>query len=174
MTDRTPGRGATGRTKVRLSAAPMLIRALRDGVIFAVAVAVIGGIVGWLVAGAPGLFGGLLGAALAAVFLGLTAVSILVGGRAAGGDLTSPVFFGVVLGTWVIKILLFVVLAFWLRAQSWLDGTVFFVVVIIAVIGSLVLDLLAFIRTRVPYVSDVTLPGEEDRSADDGSDTKGS
>jgi hypothetical protein len=145
----------------------MLIRALRDGTIFALAVAVIGGIVGWLVAGAPGLFGGLLGAALAAVFLGLTAVSILVGGRAAQGDLTSPVFFGVVLGTWVLKILLFVVFAFWLRAQSWIDGRVFFAVVIIAVIGSLVLDLLAFIRTRVPYVSDVELPGDDRSDKDD-------
>ena len=36
--------------------------------------------IGYLVAGRPGLVGALLGAALAAVFLGLTAVSILVAG----------------------------------------------------------------------------------------------
>ena len=50
--------------------------------------------------------------------------------------------------------------AVWLRGQAWLDPTVFFVTVIVAVIGSLVLDSVAVARTRVPYVSDVELPGE--------------
>jgi hypothetical protein len=36
--------------------------------------------------------------------------------------------------------------------------------VIIVVIGSLVLDVVAFQRARVPYVSDVTLPGDPDPS----------
>jgi hypothetical protein len=145
---------------VRLTAAPMLAMALRYGAMFAGAVAIVGGLIGLLVAGLPGLWGGLLGAVIAAVFLALTAVSILVGGRLAKGDLTSPVFFGTVIGTWFVKLVLFVVLALWLRTQTWLDGRVFFVVVLIAVIGSLALDLVAFARARVPYVSDVTLPGE--------------
>ncbi len=166
MTDPTgtTGAGPAARRSARLTAAPMLTRALRDGTVFAGSVAVVGAIVGVLVAGLPGLWGGLLGGALSAVFLGLTATSILVGGRAAGGDLTSPVFFGVVLGTWVIKLLLFVVLSLWLRTQEWLDGRVFFIVVIVAVLGSLVLDLVAFARTRIPYASDVMLPGEGDES----------
>jgi hypothetical protein len=145
---------------VRLSAAPMLAMALRYGAMFAGAVAIVGGIVGLLVAGLPGLWGGLLGAVIAAVFLAITAVSILVGGRLAKGDMTSPVFFGTVIGTWFVKLVLFVVLALWLRTQTWLDGRVFFFVVLIAVIGSLALDLVAFARARVPYVSDVVLPGE--------------
>jgi hypothetical protein len=63
-----------------------------------------------------------------------------------------------VLGSWVLKLVLFVVLAIWMRAQPWLDPTVFFVTVIIAVVGSLVFDVIAFQRARVPYVGDVELP----------------
>ncbi|NNC13196.1 hypothetical protein HII28_15075 [Planctomonas sp. JC2975] len=169
MTDRQkrPSDGSPSRPPVRLTAAPMLNRALRDGGIFAGAVAVIGGIVGLLVAGMPGLWGGLLGGVLSAVFLALTAVSILVGGRLARGDLTSPVFFGVVIGTWFVKLVVFVLLTLLLRTQSWIDGRVYFVVVIVVVLGSLVLDLVAFARTRVPYASDVTLPGEDAKRVDD-------
>ena len=141
-----------------MSVAPLLIRALRDGGIFAALVGVVAGVIGWLVAGAPGLVAGLLGAVGAAVFMGLTAVSILVAGRAAKGDLTSPVFFGIVLGAWVLKLLVFAVVVIPLRSATWLDPVVFFWAIIVAVLGSLVVDALAFARTRVPYASDVHLP----------------
>jgi hypothetical protein len=94
----------------------------------------------------------------------MTAMSMLVAGRVTKGDLGSPVFFGIVLGVWMLKLVVFVVFAIWLRGQGWVDPTVFFVTVIIVVIGSLVLDVVAFQRARVPYVSDVTLPGDPDPS----------
>jgi hypothetical protein len=146
-----------------MSSRPVLVRALRDGGLFAAAVAVVGGAIGILTSGAPGLYGGLLGAATAAAFLGLTAISMLVAGRLTHGDQTTPVFFGVVFGTWVLKLVLFIVLMLWLGRQSWLDGRVFFCSVIAAVIGSLVIDSVAFIRARVPYVSDVAMPRHEAR-----------
>jgi hypothetical protein len=155
-----------------MSIAPVLNRALRDGGIFAGAVAVVGGLVGFLVADVPGLLGGLLGAVTSAVFLALTAISMLVAGRVTGGDLGSPMFFGIVLGTWLLKLVLFVVLALWLRTQTWLDPRVFFVTVIVAVIGSLLLDVLAFMRTRVSYVSDVELPGDPTRPKSPGDRAK--
>lgn len=144
-----------------MSVAPILTRALRYGAIVAAVVLVIAGGVGYLVSGVPGLLGGVVGAVLSAVFLGLTAGSILLGGRVARGDGTSPAFFGVVLGAFGVKILLFLVFALWLRTQTWMDAGVFAVAAIAAVLGSLVGDLLAFARARVPYVSDVTLPGED-------------
>jgi hypothetical protein len=153
-------------TAAPMSSAPILVRALRDGAIFAAAVAVVAGVIGWLTSGVPGLYGGLLGAATAALFLGLTAASMLVAGRVTKGDQTTPVFFGIVMGTWVVKLILFIVLLVWLGRQPWLDGRVFFFTVIAAVIGSLVIDSVAFMRTRVPYV-DVALP-HGDGSEDDG------
>ncbi|MES1170212.1 MAG: hypothetical protein ABUL47_05945, partial [Leifsonia sp.] len=79
---------------------------------------------------------------------------------AARGDGTSPVFFGVVLGALGLKLALFLVFALWLRSQTWMDARVFAFTAIAAVIGSLIGDLVAFSRARVPYVSDVKLPGE--------------
>lgn len=141
-----------------MSVTPILTRALRDGGIFALAVGIVAGVIGLLVSGVPGLVAGLLGAGFAALFMGLTAVSILVAGRAANGDLGSPVFYGIVLGSWVLKLIVFAVAVIPLRTATWLDPVVFFWAVIIAVVGSLFVDALAFVRTRVPYVSDVRLP----------------
>jgi hypothetical protein len=133
---------------------------LRYGGLLALAVAIVAGTIGLLVAGVPGLLGGLFGALLAAVYLGLTAGSMLVAGRVAKGDGTSPVFFGIVMGVWLLKLVVFVVAAILLGRVHWVDPYVFFFSVIAAVIGSLVADVVAFVRARVPYVSDVTLPGE--------------
>ena len=143
-----------------MSVAPILTRAPRYGAILAIAVAVVGGVVGYLVFGMPGLWGGVLGAALAALFMGVTAASILLAARLTTGDPGSPLFFGVVLGAWVLKLVVFLIAAIWLRTQDWLDPYVFFGSVIVAVLGSLVVDVLAFQRSRVPYVSDIDLPDE--------------
>ena len=120
--------------------------------------AVVGGVVGYLVSGVSGMVSGLLGAAMWLVFLTLTSLSIHFAIRATKDDPGSPLFFAIVLGSWVLKLVLFVVLAIWMRAQPWLDPTVFFVTVIVAVVGSLVFDVIAFQRARVPYVGDVELP----------------
>ena len=101
-----------------------------------------------------------MGAALSAVFLGLTALSMLVAGRLTTGDGTGPLFYGVVLGVWVLKLVAFVVAAIWLRGQSWMDPVVFFWAVIAATAGSLIADVVAVQRARMPYVSDVDLPAE--------------
>lgn len=143
-----------------MSVTPLLTRALRYGGIVAGVVAVGAALIGLAVAGVPGLLGGLVGAAMSAVYLGLTAVSMLVGGRAARGDGTSPVFFGVVIGFWLLKLVVFVIAAIWLRGQDWMNPAVFAGTVIVAVLGSLVADVVAFLTARIPYVSDVDLPGE--------------
>jgi hypothetical protein len=142
---------------------PILTTALRWGAIFAAALAIVAGGVGVLVAGMPGLWGGLLGAALAFLFLALTAGSMLLGRAMTVGDPNSPLFYGVVLAAWMLKLIVFFVFMYWLRDQPWLDAWVFFLTVIIAVLGSLVVDALAFVRTRTPL--DVSLPGDEEKSA---------
>ncbi len=148
-----------------MSVTPILTRALRYGGIWAVTVAVVAGVIGFLVAGIPGLLGGLFGALLAAVFLGLTAGSMLFAGRVTKGDTTSPTFFGIVLGVWLLKLVVFVVAAILFRRIDWIDAYVFFFAVIAAVLGSLVADIVAFLTARVPYVSDVVLPGEPGSSS---------
>jgi hypothetical protein len=139
----------------------VLTRALRYGGVVAVACAIAGATIGWLVSGATGLAGGLLGAALSAVFLGLTTVSVLIGSRFTRDDPTNPLFFAVVVGALGVKFVIFLVFMLWLRGQTWLDLGVFAFTTIAAVIGSLIADAIALARTRVPYVGDVRLPGDE-------------
>jgi hypothetical protein len=143
-----------------MSVTPVLTRALRYGGIWALVVAIGAGLIGLAVSGVSGLVGGLLGAALAAVFLALTAGSMLLAGRVTKGDTTSPTFFGIVLGVWFVKLIVFLFATILLRGETWMNPTVFGFSVIAAVIGSLATDIVAYLRARVPYVSDITLPGE--------------
>jgi len=141
---------------------PILTTALRWGALFAAGLAIVAGGVGLLVAGMPGLWGGLLGSALAFAFLALTAGSMLLGRRLTADDPNSPVFYGIVLGAWLLKLIVFFLFMYWLRDQPWLDAWVFFVTVIAAVLGSLVIDALAFLKTRAPI--DVAHPGDDEKA----------
>jgi len=136
----------------------MLTKALRLGGLITLAIAVVGGAIGYAVAGGPGLAGAALGAALTGIFMGFTAGSLLIGTRVARGDMMNPAFFGIVMGGWLLKLILFVVVILALRGAPWVEPRVFFVAVLAAVIGSLAVDVYVFVTSRVPYVSDVELP----------------
>ncbi len=137
-----------------MAVAPILIRTLRWGGLLVVAVALVAGGVGWLTAGTSGLLAGLAGALLAGVFLGLTAVSILIAARVTRGRPGDPLFYAIVLGGWLLKMILFLVVAFLLRGGAGLDPMVFLGSALAAVLGSLVVDVVAFRTTRVPYVDE--------------------
>ncbi|MFE1645544.1 hypothetical protein ACFM35_08215 [Microbacterium sp. P01] len=128
--------------------------------------AVLGSVIGYLVAGAPGLFSALTGVLVAAIFLAITGASILVANRWYGDALYVPVFFGIVLGGWILKLVIFIVALLLLRGQSWVQPTVFFVAIVVSVLASLVVDVIVLMRMRIPAVSDTTLPTvvEEDRA----------
>ncbi len=143
---------------VGTSAAPVLRLSLIYGAVLSVAIAIVGSVVGALVSELPGLLSALMGAGMGFVFLAVTAASILLADRLTRGDLLSPVFFAIVLGSWLVKFVLFLVLVFTLREASFVDPVVLFVTLVIAVLGTLVTDLVAVSRGRVPYVSDISLP----------------
>ncbi len=144
------------------TAAPVMRRALVYGAALSFAIAVIGSVAGALVAELPGMLSALIGAGMGFVFLGLTAASILLADRVTGNDLLSPAYFGIVLGTWVLKFIVFLALVFTLRDASFVEPVVLFVCLVAAVIGGLVTDIIAVTRSRVPYVSDVRLPSKDE------------
>jgi hypothetical protein len=146
------------------SSEPVLRNVLKWGGILAIGIAVVGAIVGYFVAGWIGVTSALIGTAMAVVFLGITAASILLANRFFGSDIYVPVFFGIVLGGWLLKFVLFLILAFSLKGQPWIDPRVMFLSLIAGVIGSLVVDVLVVFRSRMPYASDVTLPGENPKA----------
>lgn len=121
----------------------------------------IGALAGYLYAGGPGLLSALVGVGLAAVFLGLTAVTMLVGQRFQQPD-SIAVFFGIIIGGWLLKIIIFVIILFVLLGQDWLHGGVFFFAVLASVISSLTIDMVVMAKSRVPYVGDIALPGDDE------------
>lgn len=131
------------------SSVPILKRSLLYGFLYAAAIAVVGGGIAWLTVGPLGALSVVIGAVMAAVFLGITAASILV---AIKYDIVA--FFAIVLGAWLLKFVLFLGLAIVLRDQPFIDLTSLFLALIAGVIGSLVVDLVVVMKTRMPYISD--------------------
>lgn len=150
-----------------MSAVPVLKKILLWGGLLALVLVVVGSIVGYAVAGWAGVAGALIGTAMAVVFLAITALSILIATRYG-----LAVFFGIVMGAWILKFILFLVLVFLLKDQAWLQPTVMFVCLVVAVVGTLVVDVVVIARSRMPYVSDIALPGDDAGHASPASGTE--
>lgn len=137
---------------------PVLRRALLWGAALAVVVLVVSGILGLVFAGTEGLVSALIGTLMAVVFMAITGASILFANRFASSDVFVGAFFGIVLGGWLLKFIVFIVLVVVLRDADWLNPTVLFLSLVAGVIASLVVDVLVVTKSRMPYASDVRLP----------------
>ncbi|MCM3779194.1 hypothetical protein [Microbacterium hydrocarbonoxydans] len=143
-----------------VSSNPILRRTLVWSAVAMVALAVVAGLVGLVVGGGEGLVSGLLGVVLAMLFLGITALSILIANRWFGDPLYVQFFFAIVLGGWLLKLGLFVVIMIVLSGQPWIHPMVFFLSIVAGVIVSLGIDVVVLTRMRLPNVSDASLPTE--------------
>ncbi|WP_216363433.1 hypothetical protein [Subtercola boreus] len=142
-----------------LSSTPILRRALRVGALFTVGLIVVGGVAGYLVDSWTGVTSAVIGAAMAFVFLAITAASILIANRYYASPLFTALFFAIVLGAWLLKFVIFLVVALLLRGQPWVNPAVLFLCLIVGIIVTLVVDMVVVVRSRLPYASDVVLPG---------------
>lgn len=143
-----------------ISSTPILRATLVWGMGTGAVLAVIAAIVGGLVGGGDGAISGLVGALVGVVFPAMTAVSILLANRWYGHPLYLQIYFGVVLGGWIVKFLVVVVALAVLRGAVWMDTAVFFFALLVTAVASLVVDLIVLTRMRMPAVSDVDLPTE--------------
>lgn len=138
---RTPG-GAHVRAALR--------RALRMLVVFLLVLAAVGSGLGWLVAGGPGVWAALIGVGVTLVVCGTTVASML-----ATADAPVSTTAAVVLGSWLAKMVVVVVVLVSLEGTDLVDRTTLGVVVLVGVLGSAYLDYLAVSAARVPYVEPV-------------------
>ena len=122
---------------------------LTQGLLLVLGIAVIGGGVGFLVAGVSGLMSGFIGAVLALLFSTMTALSVKFGGKLSLGG-----FFGVVLGGWIFKMVLFIGIVAGLRGADFIDGPVFFFTLVASILGTLVIDSLIVMKSRITVGSD--------------------
>jgi hypothetical protein len=137
---------------------PVFRQILIYGSTLALAIAVVGAILGGIFAGGAGVVSALVGTALSVVFMGITAGSILFANRFAGRESAIGAFFGIVMGGWLLKFVIFLVLVVVLKDQPWVAPVVLFLSIVAGVVGSLVVDVVVVMKSRVAYVSDITLP----------------
>jgi hypothetical protein len=130
------------------TAATVLRKALSLGAIVAVGIAVVAAVTGLVVAGGPGLLSGLVGSAFALLFLGVTALSLLVAGRFQG--LGTNAFFAALLAGWLVKFVVFLIAMLSLRDQPWVVPGMLFASIVATVLASLVVDAVVVSRARIP------------------------
>jgi hypothetical protein len=124
-----------------------LRRVLRAGLIGVAVLAPVAAIAGWLVDGSAGLVGALVGVLVPAAFFALTVVTALVTLHLSPGALGA-----IVLGSWVVKLILFIVALSLLNLWDGWSRPVFGVTFMIAVVGWLALEAWMVISTKQPYV----------------------
>jgi hypothetical protein len=124
----------------------VLRQAQRDMLVLLGALTVVGVAVGYLVDGLAGVWGALLGVGIALIFSGTTVVSVL---KTANSEPT--MMMAVIMGAWLAKLVVVIVVMVILRQFDFYNPMVLFVVSVVGVIGSAVLDARAVQRGRVGY-----------------------
>lgn len=143
-----------------MNASQLVRRALSAGAIVTALIGMVAAVIGALLGELAGMLGALVGAGVGFALLGLTPVSIMWGFKLGKGDVLLPGFFSAVLGTWLVKFVVFLAAVFWLGDQTWLDSTILFVTIVASVLAGLITDLVVVAKSRMPYVSDIDLPGD--------------
>ncbi|MFV0426815.1 MAG: hypothetical protein ACK5KU_07255 [Beutenbergiaceae bacterium] len=125
-----------------------LFRAVqRRLLLLTLALALLGSGLGLLLAGLAGLWGALLAAALGLAFTVTTVAMLrLVAGR--GVEFLQIVL----LGTWVMKLGLVVLVMVWLRGQEFYHRGVFFGVLVVVVLGAVGIEMWTVATSRMPTV----------------------
>ncbi|PRY69599.1 hypothetical protein B0I08_102276 [Glaciihabitans tibetensis] len=138
-----------------MNASQILTKVLKYTGLLAVLLIVVGGTIGYLVDGTDGLASVLLGTAVAILFSAVTAISMIVAIK-----FEIVAFFGIVMGSWLLKMVLFIVALVLLRDQSFINDVALFISLVVAIIGTVAIDALVVTKSRMPYVSEASLPGQ--------------
>lgn len=124
-----------------------LKRALRFGSIALVAITIISLAVWGCMRGMPGIWGVLVGAGIGGGFVLLTVLSVLAASK------TSPTnTIIVVMGSWLIKLLVLIVILAVIRDMDFYDKMALFVTVVMALIATLGTEAWGVVSARVSYV----------------------
>jgi ATP synthase protein I len=126
---------------------PIDARIVRGAVLATAAVAIVVVLVAGLLAGAAGVYGALLGSALAIAFFAVTIVAVSVAARVAN-ELMLPA----ALGTYLLKVIAIAVMLILLRDTTAFDRIAFAVATLIGACVFLVAEMRIALRSRSQYV----------------------
>lgn len=124
-----------------------MLNAVKWGSAALLALTVVGSGLAYLLAGIPGVWGALIGAALGGLFILATAGYILVGAKTSATNLAM-----IVLGGWLLKMIFLVVALAVLRNYYFYNRVALFAVVCGAVAVVLGSEVMAVLKTKVTYV----------------------
>jgi hypothetical protein len=125
-------------------------------------VLVVTGIIGVVVGGSAGLWSAVLGTVIGFLFPALTAATILFANRFFGTPNYLVIFFGVFMGVFLVKIVAFIVALKIVFGLDWVVSGVLYGALMATAIGSIVVDIAVIAKMRIPAVSDIALPGDDD------------
>jgi len=130
----------------------VMTRVLKFGLLLVLGISLMGSLAGFFIAGMSGVFGALVGGSAVLIFTGMTALSVLIGSK-----LPLAGFVGTVLGGWLIKMVLFLIIFTLIDNADWLTQEarpVVFFTIVAAVVGGLILDTMIVSKARFPVVTD--------------------
>ena len=145
-----------------VSSNPIMRNVLIWNAVMSGVVLIVLGVIGVVVGGADGLWSAVLGTVIGFLFPALTAATILFANRFFGTPNYLVIFFGVFMGVFLVKILAFIIALKLLFAVAWIVKGVLYGSLVATAVGSVVVDMLVIWKMRIPAVSDVTLPGDDD------------
>ncbi|BCF84145.1 hypothetical protein RQCS_36900 [Rhodococcus qingshengii] len=120
---------------------------MKWGVMGLIALAVVGALLGGLFAGKEGVYGALLGAAVGGGFILFTALGVLLTAK-----LPALTAGAVLLGTWLLKMILAMVVLFVLSDMDFYNKTALVLVIIMSLVVVLGAETYGVLGTKTPYV----------------------
>lgn len=124
---------------------------LRWGTLAAVGALILAGVVGYLVDGSSGLWGGVLGIAVPVAFFTVTVIVAIVTVR-----LRPEILGAAILGSWILKLIILIAVLAALSNADFYNRTVFFIAFTLGTVGYLILEAVIVVRTRVPYTEPIS------------------
>ena len=121
--------------------------AVKWGVMGLIALAVVGAILGGLFAGKEGVYGALIGAAVGGGFILFTALGVLLTAK-----LPALTAGAVLLGTWLLKMILAMVVLFVISDMDFYNKTALVLVIIMSLVVVLGAETYGVLGTKTPYV----------------------
>lgn len=111
------------------------------------AIAVIGGIVGFFIADWSGVWSALVAAGLTLIFTGLTVVSVILAAR-----FDTFMFLAVIMGMWIVKFIAFIAILALVKQLGFTHDWMLWSTMVAAIVGQLAIDVIVVQRSRQPVV----------------------
>jgi hypothetical protein len=147
------GENARGDTRPEDTVESLMWRIVRYSAVALVVLTVVGGIVGFFVAGTQGLVAAVIALAILLIF-SLMTPAVFAG--LAHGRLTFTMLTTCLVVSWLIKIVVIIIALVALKSAPWFDHRLFAIYVVVGAIAVIGIEAFVVLTSRFPYVSNAS------------------